>query len=94
MSSISMTPETQYKLVDKLSTVGIAIATRTLFKESWKAVKKRRPPENPNDGEVDWSDAAMWGASVGLGVGLTKVLMKMALDAGWQKYIGRKPADE
>ena len=94
MSTLSVDSKTQYKIIDKLTTIGIALATRTLFKEAWTAVKKRRPPENPSDPETYWRDAAMWGASVGLGVGLTKVLMKIALDSGWEKYVGSKPADE
>lgn len=86
--------DTQYKALDKLTTIAVAIGTRSLFKKSWKAATKNDPPENPDDPGVVWRDAFMWGAAVGLGVGLSKVLMKIVLDASWQKYKGPKPAGE
>jgi hypothetical protein len=91
---LTLSKRNQYKLIDKITTIGVAIGTRTLFKQAWTAFKGRRPPENPTDPEVYWRDAAMWGAAVGLAVGFTKVIMKVALDESWQEYMGSKPADE
>ena len=94
MSTLSISRDTQYKALDKLTTIAVAVGARTLFKEGWKLTTKNTPPENPDDPGVVWRDAFMWGAAVGLGVGLSKVLMKIVLDKSWQKYVGPKPADE
>ena len=94
MSTLNISRDTQYKALDKLTTIGVAIGTHTLLKEGWKAIAKDNPPENPNDPGVVWRDAFIWGAAVGIGVGLSKVLMKIVLDKTWRKYKGPKPYDE
>lgn len=94
MSTFNISRDTQYKTLDKLTTIAVAVGTRTLFKKVWKLATKNNPPENPDDPDVIWRDAFMWGAAVGLGVGLSKVVMKIVLDASWHKYKGAKPADE
>jgi hypothetical protein len=94
MSTLSISRENQYKALDKLTTIGVAVGTRELLKQGWKLVNKDAPPENPTDPGVIWKEAFLWGAAVGLGVGLSKVLMKIVLDESWQKYMGPKPADE
>lgn len=94
MSTLSISRDNQYKALDKLTTIAVAVGARTLMKEGWKLAKHDSPPENPDDPGVVWRDAFMWGAAVGLGVGLSKVLMKIVLDKSWQKYKGPKPADE
>ena len=94
MSVLNISRNTQYKALDKLTTIAVAVGTRTLFKEGWKIATKHDPPENPDDPGVVWRDAFMWGAAVGLGIGLSKVLMKIVFDASWEKYKGPKPADE
>lgn len=94
MSVLNISRDTQYKALDKLTTIAVAIGARTLLKEGWQLAAKDSPPENPNDPGVVWRDAFIWGAAVGLGVGLSKVLMKIVLDKSWHKYMGPKPADE
>lgn len=94
MSTLGISQDTQYKALDKLTTIGVAIGTRSLLKKGWQTFKHDSPPENPNDPDVIWRDAFIWGAAVGLGVGLSKVLMKIVLDKEWRKYKGSKPADE
>lgn len=94
MSTLSISRDTQYKALDKLTTIGVAVGTRSLLKKGWESFLKDAPPENPTDPGVIWRDAFIWGAAVGLGVGLSKVLMKIVLDTSWQKYKGPKPADE
>lgn len=94
MSTLNISRDTQYKALDKLTTIAVAIGTRALFKKGWQTFVKGAPPENPTDPEVIWREAFLWGAAVGLGVGLSKVLMKIVLDSSWEKYVGPKPADE
>jgi hypothetical protein len=94
MSTLSISKDTQYKALDKLTTIGVAIGTRTLLKKGWETMYHDSPPENPDDPGVIWRDAFIWGAAVGLGVGLSKVLMKIMLDEVWTKYKGPKPSDE
>lgn len=94
MSTLGISRDTQYKALDKIATIGVAIGTHTALKEGWKLIAKDNPPENPNEPGVMWRDAFFWGAAVGLGVGLSKVFMKIVLDASWKKYVGAKPADE
>ncbi len=94
MSTLSISKDTQYKILDKVATIGVALGTHTLLKEGWKKIKHDAPPENPSDPGVKWRDAFFWGAAVGIGVGLSKVLMKIVLDSSWEKYMGSKPGDE
>ncbi|WP_224997769.1 DUF4235 domain-containing protein [Cesiribacter sp. SM1] len=94
MSALGISRDTQYKILDKLTTIGVAVGTRSLLKMGWQSFEKSNPPENPTDPDVIWKDAFIWGAAVGLGVGLSKVLMKIILDESWQKYMGPKPDDE
>lgn len=94
MSGLSISKDTQYKALDKLTTIGVAVGTRSLLKKCWETMYQDAPPENPTDPGVIWRDAFIWGAAVGLGVGLSKVLMKIVLDESWHKYMGPKPDDE
>ncbi len=94
MSALNISKDTQYKALDKLTTIGVAIGTRELLKKGWEVFKGDSPPENPTDPGVIWKEAFLWGAAVGLGVGLSKVLMKIVLDESWEKYMGPKPSDE
>lgn len=94
MSILSISRDNQYKALDKLTTIGVAIGTRTLLKKSWQKFTNSDPPENPTDPEVIWKKAFLWGAAVGIGVGLSKVLMKIVLDRSWEKYKGPKPAND
>ncbi|AHM62372.1 hypothetical protein D770_20615 [Flammeovirgaceae bacterium 311] len=94
MSILNISRKTQYKALDKLTTIGVAVGTRTLLKKGWETIYKDSPPENPNDPGVIWKEAFLWGAAVGLGVGLSKVLIKIVLDKSWNKYKGPKPAGE
>lgn len=94
MSTLGISKDTQYKALDKLTTIGVAVGTRELLKKGWETINHDAPPENPTDPGVIWRDAFIWGAAVGLGVGLSKVLMKIVLDKSWKKYAGAKPADE
>lgn len=92
MSTLSISRDKQYQALDKLTTIAVAVGTRTLLKKAWQSFAKNDPPENPTDPEVVWRDAFIWGAAVGLGVGLSKVFMKIVLDSSWEKYKGPKPA--
>lgn len=94
MSTFSLSRDKQYQVLDKLTTVGVAIGTRTLLKKGWQKLTKSDPPENPTDPEIIWKQAFLWGAAVGLGVGLSKVLMKIVLDRSWEKYKGPKPGSK
>lgn len=92
MSILNISRKTQYKAMDKFTTIAAAVGTRSLLKKGWQSYAKQDPPENPTDSSVIMREAFMWGAAVGLGVGLSKVLMKIVLDESWEKYMGPKPA--
>lgn len=91
MSILSISRNNQYKALDKITTIAVAVGTHTLLTEGWKSFTKNDPPENPSDPGVMWKDAFFWGAATGIGIGLSKVLMKIVLDASWEKYKGPKP---
>ena len=93
MSVLSISPQNQYKAIDKLTTIAVAIGTHSLLNMAWKNFTKNNPPESPTDPDVKWSEAFMWGAATGLGIGLSKVLMKIIVDTSWKKFIGPKPAE-
>ncbi|AHM60698.1 hypothetical protein D770_12205 [Flammeovirgaceae bacterium 311] len=94
MSTLDISRETQYKALDKLTTIGVAVGTRTALKKAWESYTKSEPPENPDEPGVIWRNAFIWGAAVGLGVGLSKVLMKIVLDKSWKETKGSKPDKE
>lgn len=92
MSILSISRKNQYKAIDKLATIAVAVGTHTLFQKGWKTFTKHDPPENPSDPGVQWKDAFMWGAATGLGIGMSKVLMQILVDASWEKYKGPRPS--
>jgi hypothetical protein len=56
--------------------VAAGVLTNRLLKAAWRQSRGEDPPINPAAAEVSWTDALIWGASVGAAIGVSRVLAR------------------
>lgn len=56
--------------------VAAGVLTNRLLKSAWKQSRGKEPPTNPAAAGVSWTEALIWGASVGAAVGISRVLAR------------------
>jgi len=68
-----------------------AIAARNLLAKIWPGAQ--RPPLNPADRRVDWSNALMWAVASGVGAGIARLVSTRGAAAAWESATGDAPPD-
>lgn len=81
----------QYNLVNKGSRAAIGAGTRFLAGHGWKLFTSKKPPLNPAQPGVLWSEAIIWGALVGLTSGVLGIVARRLVAELWRKYRGATP---
>jgi Protein of unknown function (DUF4235) len=66
------------RAVSALAAAGAAFAVRKLLIVGWKTVTGKEPPEHPEDPEVGFSEALIWGVVLGAAVGAARLLATRA----------------
>lgn len=56
--------------------VAAGVLTNRLLKTAWKQSRGEDPPINPAAAGVSWTEALIWGASVGAAIGVSRVLAR------------------
>lgn len=56
--------------------VAAGVLTNRLLKSAWKQSQGKEPPINPAAAGVSWTEALIWGASVGAAIGISRVLAR------------------
>jgi hypothetical protein len=70
---------------------GAAFAIRQIAQQGWKLSTGQRPPDNPAAPDVTWQHALLWGAIVGTGAGVARVLGTRGAVTAWRGITGRFP---
>lgn len=66
-----------------------AIGMRQLVSAIWPG--SARPPLNPADRKVDWTDALAWGIASGIGAGVARVVSTRGAATAWERVTGSPP---
>jgi len=77
-----------------LSIIGGALAglaTRQLMVLTWRAVAGTEPPDNPADRRTSWPEALAWAVSVGVGVGVSRLVASRLSAAVWEAATNEAP---
>lgn len=80
-----------YALLAAGSAFLAARAARTILSKSWRAIKKKDPPENPAALDASWQDAFVWSIVTGMAIGVVRMLAKRGAAAGWDRIVGHRP---
>lgn len=83
--------ERNYKIAVLAITFGLAALTKTVAKESWKAITSNEPPENPEDQHYNTTDVILFTASVGLIGAMVKVYARKHFSQIWKQWGGTLP---
>ncbi|MEX0893160.1 MAG: DUF4235 domain-containing protein [Gemmatimonadota bacterium] len=70
---------------------GAAFTIRQLVQQGWKLSTGERPPDNPAAPDVTWRNALLWGALVGTGAGMARVIGTRGAVTAWRGITGRLP---
>lgn len=71
---------------------GAALAARRGITAGWKLARKTDPPQNPAERGVEWQDALLWGAAIGLAGGLSRIVARRGAAAAWRRWRGPIPS--
>jgi hypothetical protein len=80
-----------YKVMTLVGSMAGATIARKVLTAVWTKVTGKEPPEEPENPEVRWAEAASWAAASGAVVALTKMLAKRRVAATWQRASGELP---
>lgn len=65
-----------WKAVVAVATTGAAWAARKAATGVWSTVSDTEPPPNPDDPNVNWTEALGWAALAGLAAGVARVVAR------------------
>jgi len=74
-----------------VSALGAAAVAKKGLDSSWKIATGRKPPANPADPDVQFSEAVMWAAASGTFVALAKMLAQRRAAGYYLKSTGHLP---
>jgi hypothetical protein len=67
------------------------IAVEQAFALAWRAAARDDPPSNPADRNRSLRDAVIWGAAVGVGAGIARVMANRGAATVWEAAAGEAP---
>ena len=82
----------QYNLLSKGSRAAADFGTRYLLRQGWRVVGKK-PPVNPAEPGILWSEALVYGAVSGMVAGVLGVIARRLAAEWWRKNVGARPSD-
>ena len=80
-----------WKVWSTLAGVGAGVATRNLLQKAWTKRTGEEPPANPADPGVDWVQALLWSAGLGVGVGVARTVAQRGAAKVWTEQTGELP---
>ncbi len=83
--------ERTWKLVSTLTGMLSALLARRLIRAGYRAVRKDATPFDPASAKFSWSDAILWAATAGIGLGIVKVMSARVARLGWEAATGTLP---
>lgn len=86
-----MKDEHKWMIVSTVAAASAAFVVRNSLELGWKVVRGEDPPKNPASYDVKWGDAIAWTISVGVCMGLARLLAERGAATGWKHYKGKLP---
>jgi hypothetical protein len=86
-----MKDEHKWFLVSSVTAAAAGFVVRNGIELGWKAVRGEDPPKNPASYDVEWADAIAWTVTVGVCMGLGRLLAERGAASGWKRVKGRFP---
>lgn len=86
--------ERMWKLVSVTSGLLGGLLARRLIRVAYQAISNDTAPATPFDPtnpEFSWSDAVLWAAAAGIGLGIAKVVSARLAALGWEVATGTLP---
>ncbi len=86
--------ERMWKLVSSGTGMLVGLLARKLLRALYTAVRKDPAADSPFDptkARFSWSDALLWAAAAGIGLGIAKVVSTRVAVFGWETATGTVP---
>jgi hypothetical protein len=86
--------ERRWKLVSTGTGMLGGLIARKLLRAGYTAIRKDAAspsPFDPTKRRFSWSDALLWGATAGIGLGIAKVVSTRVAVLGWEAVTGAAP---
>ena len=86
--------ETTWKIVSTVSAMVGALAARKLLELGLNAVRKdgaSKPTLDPASRRFSRKDAVLWAVTVGIGVGIARIVSTRLAVIGWEAATGTRP---
>ena len=73
-----------WKVVSLASGAAAGAAVEQVLSRIWQHTSRHDPPKNSADRHNSWGEALLWGAAIGLGAGLARVVANRSAAAVWE----------
>lgn len=83
--------KTYWKLVGGVGTILAGNVARNALEKSYTSVTGKTPPHNPEDPDVDWSEALTWAIVSGVVMSIARLLFQRAAASAYIKRTGELP---
>ena len=86
--------ERLWKVVSTITGLLGGLLAKRLIRTAYGAIRKDSDPDTPFDptnARFSWSDALLWAAAAGIGLGIAKVLSARVAAMGWEAATGTVP---
>jgi hypothetical protein len=95
MSTAKRQKEAKQALVWKAVSLAMGAAAGALVEQVlsrvWRQTASQEPPTNPADRRRSWNEALLWGAAIGLGAGVARVVANRSAAVVWEAATNETP---
>ncbi len=82
-----------FKFAAATMAIGAARAVRTVARGGWRRATGSEPPDNPAHPDVGWTEALLWGVTVGALAGVGRIAARKLTTSAWHGATGNMPPD-
>jgi hypothetical protein len=86
-----MKDEHKWMIVSTVAGAAAGFIVRNGIELGWKYARGEDPPKNPASYDVEWVDAIAWTVTVGVCMGLGRLLAERGAASGWKRFKGEFP---
>jgi hypothetical protein len=86
-----MKEEHKWLIVSTVAAAAAGFVVRNGIELGWKLARGEDPPKNPASHDVAWADAIAWTVTVGVCMGLGRLLAERGAASGWKRFKGELP---
>lgn len=85
-------PELGWKILSGLSAVAAGVVARKTVELIWTRATGSKPPENPENPDVQLREAMLWAVATGVTIGVARMLATRSVAKAWHRATGDLPA--